>query len=330
MADHIHFPYRSFSHLPFLHVVAESGSWEKYDLDVNYNYKISSQDAHLDVPSEDVEFVGGNHVSTYSQRARGDTWVYLGQTLNATNNRLVVGADSDIAGIPDLFEKKIGTKGMHPGLNDWLYMKQHGLDVDRDDIEFVSQVPYAMGSMDPSFKDGPDPESMPLWHWVRDGKVDAAFVTPPGCIQAARAGLKVIDVEPLPMIWFTTISSSSSFIAKHPDIVERFIKGLIEGVHYFKTHPVETTKIIKEHYTDEGQLDDEMASFLYHDINRLLEPKLYPSMAAISNVYQEAIRQDKDARLVNPMELWDMHHIRQIDDSGFIKELYGNQPIAKK
>ena len=239
MADHVHFPYRSSSHLPFLHVVAESGSWAKYGLDVDYNYKISSKDAHLEVPNEDVEFVGGNHVSTYSQRAYGDTWIYLGQTLNYTNCRLVVPANSDIAGVPDLMEKKIGTRGMHPGLNDWLYCKQRGLDVDRDDIEFVSQVPYAQGSMDPSFKDG-DVERLPLWHWVRDGVVDAAFVTAPGCLQAKKAGLKVIDVDPLPMIWFTTISSSSTFIAKHPDIVERFLKGIMEGVHYFKTHPQES------------------------------------------------------------------------------------------
>lgn len=328
MADHIHFPYRSSSHLPFLHVVSESGSWEKYGLEVDYSYKISSKDAHLDVPTEEVEFVGGNHVSTYAQRAYGDTWVYLGQTLNYTNCRLVVPADSDVAGVPDLLGRKIATRGMHPGLNDWLYCKQRGLDVDRGDIEFVSQVTHAMGSMDPNFKES-DVNNQPLWHWVRDGKVDAAFVTAPGCLHAQKAGLKVIDIDPLPMIWFTTISSSSTFIAKHPDIVERFLKGLMEGVHYFKTHPAESTKIIQRLYMDEGELADDEAGFLYRDINRLLEPKLYPSMQAISNVYQEAIRQNKDARKVNPMELWDMHHLRQIDDSGFVRDLYKNLPTTK-
>ena len=321
MADHIHFPYRSSSHLPFLHVVSESGAWEKQGLDVNYNYKISSQDAHLEVPSEEVEFVGGNHVSTYAQRAHGDTWVYLGQSVNTLNSRLVVRPDSDIIGVTDLMGKKIGTRGMHPGLNDWIYCKQRGLDVDRDDIEFVSQISAPMGSMDPSFQ-GEDENRVPIWHWVRDGKVDAAFVTAPGCVHARKAGLKVIDIDPLPMIWFTTISSSSTFIQKHPDIVQRFLKGLIEGIHYFKTHEAESTKIIQQLYTDEGVLTDDEASFLYHDVAHMLEPKLYPSMNAVSNVYQEAIRQNKDAKLVNPMELWDLHHLRQIDDSGFIRNLY--------
>ncbi len=321
MVDRVNFPYRSYTHLPFLHVVSESGSWEKHGLEVNYNYKISSADAHLAVPNEDVEFVGGNHVSTYAHRARGDTWVYLGQTMNLTNTKLVVRADSQFSGVSDLKGKVLGSLGMHPGLNDWLYLKQRGLDVDRGDIEIVSQTG---ANMDPNSADKPPP----LWEWVRDGIVDAAFVWPPLDLFAQRAGLKVIDVDPLPMIWFTTVSTSSTFIAKHPDLVDRFLKGIIEGIHYFKTHASESTAIIKELYDDEGPLDDEAAGLVYQDLQRLLEPKLYPSMAAIANVYEEAIRQDKDAAKVNPLELWDLHHVRAIDDSGFVDDLYAD--IAKK
>ncbi len=315
MVDHINFPYRSDSHLPFLHVVSESGSWEKYGLDVDYNYKITSADAHLQVPSEETEFVGGNHVSTYAARARGDTWVYLGQTLNFTTCKLVVRPDSGIRGIADLKGKVLGSLGMHPGLNDWLYLKQRGLDIDRDDLQIINQTGL---KMDPDA----DGRPQPIWQWVRDGKVDAALIWPPGSTFAERAGLKTIDVDPLPMIWFTTISSSSTFVTKHPDLVQRFLKGIIEGIHYFKTHPSETTAIIKEMYDNEGVLDDEAAAVVYQDLSRLLEPKLYPTMAAIANVYEEAIRQDKDAALVNPMELWDLHHLRQIDDSGFVADLY--------
>jgi hypothetical protein len=48
-------------------------------------------------------------------------------------------------------------------------------------------------------------------------------------------------------------------------------------------------------------------------------------MNAIANVYEEAKRQDADAKKINPMELWDLHHIRQIDDTGFVDSLYGNR-----
>jgi hypothetical protein len=66
--DRIAFPYRSSSHLVLLHVIAESGSWQKHGLEVDYDRHISSGDAHKMVPTGEVEFVGGNHVSTYADR----------------------------------------------------------------------------------------------------------------------------------------------------------------------------------------------------------------------------------------------------------------------
>jgi ABC-type nitrate/sulfonate/bicarbonate transport system substrate-binding protein len=321
--DKIAFPYRSSSHLVLLHVVAESGAWEKQGLDVDYDQHISSTEAHRAVPLGEIEFVGGNHVSTYGRRARGDGWVYLGQTVNQVNHQLAVRADSEINGLADLQGKKIGTHGNHPSLNDWLFFKQHGLDSDRDDIEFVKQ---ARGGNEPAAATGAAPAERPrLWELVRDRVVDAALLTPPASLFAKAAGLKVIDIEPLPMIHFTTISSSLGFVEKHPDIVERFLKGMIEGIHYFKTKPDQAIRIIRDRSSGRGQMTLEQAAITHRSLAATLEPKLYPRMQAIANVYEEAIRQDRDAKKINPMELWDLHHIRRLDDMGFVDALYGKR-----
>lgn len=322
--DKVAFPYRSSSHLPLLHVISESGSWERHGLEVAYDRGISAGDAHKQIPTGEVEFVGGNHVSTYAHRARGDNWVYLGQTVNYVHSKLCVRADSGINGIDDLYEKKVGTRGSHPGLNDWLYLKQRGLDTDRDEVELINQLKHKKGDMDPvKGKDGEANE--PLYDWVKNKKVDAAFLTQPAAAFAAKAGLKLIDIEPLPMIWFTTVSTSLKFAEKHPDLVERFLKGIIEGIHFFKTERERSIKIIQTKYTKEGKLNKEFATLTYESIADNLEPKLVPSMQSIANVYQEALRQDKDAKKVNPLELWDTHFIRKIDDSGFVRNLYGNK-----
>jgi ABC-type nitrate/sulfonate/bicarbonate transport system substrate-binding protein len=325
--DRIAFPYRSSSHLVFLHVVAESGAWQKYGLDVDYDRRISSAEAHRAVPAGEVEFVGGNHVSTYGHRARGDSWVYLGQTVNQVNHQLVVRENSGIDGLGDLYGKKVGTHGTHPSLNDWLFLKQHGLDSDRDDIEFVNQTKVRKNSMDAEDFAAREKAS-PTWQWVRDGVVDAALLGPPASLFAKAAGLKAIDVEPLPMIQFTTVSSSLGFVEKHPDIVERFLKGLMEGIHFFKTRPEQAIKIIKERCTKHGQMTLEQATITHQSLARVLEPKLYPKMQAIANVYEEAIRQDKDAKKINPMALWDLHHLRRLDDMGFVDNLYGQSDTA--
>jgi ABC-type nitrate/sulfonate/bicarbonate transport system substrate-binding protein len=326
--DKVSFPYRASAHLNLLHVISESGSWAKHGLDVNYDFQVSKSDAHRLVAKGEIEFVGGNHISTYGHRARGDKWVYLGQTLNAVDPKLVVRADSGINGIADLHGKKIGTRGHHPGLNDWLLLKQRGLDVDREDIELVRELPDYISIEAADQLEGAAAEAAknkkraPVWHWVRDGQVDAALLMAPSHLFAADAGLKVIDIEPLPMIWFTTISSSLPFVERNPEIVERFLKGIIEGIHFFKTEPDKSIDIIERRYTKEGQLNRAQATWIYQNLAPKLEAKLYPSMAAIANVYEEAKREDKDARRINPMELWDLHHVRHIDDSGFIDGLY--------
>jgi ABC-type nitrate/sulfonate/bicarbonate transport system substrate-binding protein len=325
--DKIAFPYRSSSHLILLHVIAESGAWAKHGLEVDYDRKIGSVDSQRGIASGDIEFVGGNHVSTYGLRARGNDWVYLGQTVNEVKHQLVVREGSGINGIADLRGRKLGGAGSHPILNNWLYLKQRGLDQDRDDYELVCQELFKPGTMDEVESDKKPP---PLWKWVQDGSVDAAFLGVPASLLAKAAGLKVIDVDPLPMIQFSSISTSMRFVQKHPDIVERFLKGVIAGIHFFKTKPEESTKIIQERYTKSGQLTREQAAFTQQWLAGTLEPKLYPRMSAITNVYEEALRQDKDAGKVNPMELWDLHHIRRLDDMGFIDNLYGRKKGADR
>jgi sulfonate transport system substrate-binding protein len=300
--DTVHFPYRSESHLSFLHVVGESGSWAKHGLKVEYDYFISSEDAHNNVANGSVEFVGGNHLSPYIRRPKGDRWVYLGQSVSLLNHRMVVRPDSGISRVADLRGKIVASKGQHPGLNTWLFLKQNGLAEECKLERFRGETPH--------------------WEFVRDGKADAAFVTPPADIFARRAGMKVIDVEFLPMVWFTTVSTSLAFVEKHPDIVEKFLKGICEGIAYLKTHRAESIKIIKDKYKEEGDLDDETVAHLYDELKNILQAKPYASIQAIGNVYEEAKRQDKTAEQTDPMALWDFHFLRRIDDSGFIDNLY--------
>ena len=300
--DKVQFPYRSESHLSFLHVVGESGSWEKHGLQVEYNKFISSEDSHKNVANGTVEFVGGNHLSPYIRRPEGDKWVYLGQTVSLLNHRMVVRPDSGINRVADLRGKKVASKGQHPGLNTWLFIKQNGL-LGECTIERVRG-------------------ETPHWEFVRDGQADAAFVTPPADTFARRAGMKVIEVDFLPMVWFTTVSTGLPFVEKHPDIVDRFLKGICEGIAYFKTHRAESIKIIKEKYKDEGDLDDEAATHLYDELKMILQAKPYASIPAISNVYEISVEQNKAAEKTDPMALWDFHYLRRIDDSGFIDNLY--------
>ena len=91
-----------------------------------------------------------------------------------------------------------------------------------------------------------------------------------------------------------------------------------------KTQREKSIKIIEERYTRDGKLNRAKAEIAYDALAPLLSTKLFPQMDAIANVYQEAVYKDKDSLKVNPMELWDFHHVRKIDDTGFHDKLYGS------
>jgi NitT/TauT family transport system substrate-binding protein len=298
--DKVKFPYRSDGHLALLHVIHESGSWEKHGLEVEYDLYIGPDEAHAAVQKGEVEFVSGNHISPYPARLKGDRWLYLGQTVNLYSHRLVVRPDSGIEKISDLSGKKVAGSGHHPSLNNWLFLKQNGLDADKGDIQ-LSRV-----------------RGVRLQDLVKSGEADACLVTSPNDVLARRAGLKVIPIPPLPMIYFTTISTGSAFAAKHPDIVERFLKGAAEGIHFFKTQKEKATKVLRDKLEDEER-EPELVEALYNDLAPLLEPTLYPTVAAIQNVFELAVHDHPECAKVNPLSLWNLHYLRALDDSGTFK-----------
>jgi ABC-type nitrate/sulfonate/bicarbonate transport system substrate-binding protein len=321
--DHIHFPYRSSSHLALMHVINESGAWERNGLKVEFDKIISRGDAHDLVPKGEVEFVSGNHVSTYAARAKGDTWQYLGQTVSKNNLFLITRPDAGINKLEDVRGRKFGNRGRHPGLNTWLYLKQAGLNPDTDQVELVTEV------RDESPDGAKKVKGKSLLNMVADSDVDAAFVNQPRTEQARRMGLKVIDIPAQDMIFFMTISSSAKMVAERPDVVKRVLKSVLEGIAYFKIHRDETINILMQKHNKEGDLDLDIATKVYDDLAPRLEPRLYPSLPAVYNVYQEALKQDEkngDAAKIHPLALWNMNFLREIDDSGFVNNLYKDHP----
>jgi ABC-type nitrate/sulfonate/bicarbonate transport system substrate-binding protein len=318
--DHIQFPYRSSSHLALMHVINDSGAWERNGIVCDYDKPISRDDAHELVPKGEVEFVSGNHVSTYAARARGDTWVYLGQTVCMNSLTLVTRHDAGINQLEDCRKRKFGSRGRHPGLNTWLYLKQSGLDPDKDQVEIVREV--RLEGLDKAAK-------KPLLDMVAEGDCDAAFVNQPRAEFARRKGLKCIDIPKQPMVFFMTLSSSMKLVREKPDLVKRTLKSVIEGIAYFKQNREESIKILMAKHRKEGALDRGAAEILYDDIAPRLDPRICPSLDAIFNVYQEALKQDEehgDAKRIHPLALWDFHFLRELDDQGFIKDLYKKNP----
>jgi hypothetical protein len=52
-----------------------------------------------------------------------------------------------------------------------------------------------------------------------------------------------------------------------------------------------------------------------------LQLKPYPTPAGISNSYEIACAEWSGGKGINPITLWDLHWVKQLDDDGFIDGL---------
>lgn len=302
--------YRSHSHLPIWEVMDKAGIWEQVGLKVTFEFCDSSSAAEKALFDGNVDFVSGNHISPYLLVRKGKPIVSLTSPSNSVNDKLV--ARFPIKQVSELRGKRIGDTTLvdsiggyhHPRGNHMLYVMRSGLRL--DEVEFVE-----LTESNKTF------QSMQL-EVVKSGKVDAVFVTG-NTDKFEHAGLHVLSLDRLPMINGPTLTSTLTTLQKKERLAERLVKAQVMGIHFARTRRGETERIL------EGlrQRVPEAKDVAYRSVAKLL-PKPYPDHEGVANAYKLCCLKSPETEEISPMALWDLHYLRELDNSGFIDELYAN------
>ena len=302
--------FRSHSHLPIWEVMDKAGIWEKVGLKVTFEFCDSSSAAEKALFDGSVDFVSGNHISPYLLVRRGKPIVSLTSPSNSVNDKLV--ARFPIKETSDLRGKRIGDTTLvdsiggyhHPRGNHMLYVMRDGLRL--DEVEFVELT-----------ESNNEFHAMQL-EVVKSGKVDAIFVTG-NTDKFEQAGLHVLPLDPLPMINGPTLTSTLTTLQKKAGLAERLVKAQVMGIHFARTRRGETEDIL------EGlrQRVPEAKNVAYRSVAKLL-PKPYPDHEGVANAYKLCCLKSPETEEISPMALWDLHYLRELDNSGFIDSLYAN------
>jgi ABC-type nitrate/sulfonate/bicarbonate transport system substrate-binding protein len=301
--------YRAPSHVPLWKVMEEGGFLEKHGLEMDLgSMEGQRKRAAEGLKSGELDIVSGNHHNLYARRAlNGDPYVHVAQSNNAwRENFLVMG--EGINGLQDLRGKRVAMDDYdgHTGLNVWLYLRLHGLEEGRD-VELVT---------DP--KKGAERARA-----VMDGRYDATFIRAVEQLRARKIGARILEVPPMAMIEGVTLTTTTTYVKTHEQEVRSLILALIDATHFFKTNKAETLAIIKKHCTEllKMQSDEEWDCF-YDTQAASLEEKPYPSIEALQNVFALALKGNPEIKDFNPLTLWDLHYVKEIDDSGYFRQLY--------
>jgi ABC-type nitrate/sulfonate/bicarbonate transport system substrate-binding protein len=286
----------------------KAGIWEQVGLKVNFGFCDSSSAAEKALFDGTIDFVSGNHISPYLLVRRGKPIVSLTSPSNNVNDKLIT--RMPIKQVSDLRGKRIGDTTLvdsiggyhHPRGNHMLYVMRGGLRL--DEVQWVELT-----------QSNKEFEAMRM-EVLKSGKIDAVFATG-NTERFEQAGLYVLTLDPLPMINGPTLTSTLTTLQKKSGLAERLVKAQVMGIHFARTRRGETEKIL------EGlrQRVPECKNVNYRSVAKLL-PKPYPDHEAVANAYKLCCLKNPETEEMSPMALWDLHYLRELDNSGFIDEMY--------
>jgi hypothetical protein len=154
---------------------------------------------------------------------------------------------------------------------------------------------------------------------MKAGEGDVTFVT--GDTQRyEKAGFHVLQLPRLPMINGPTLTTTVTALNKYDRFGERLVLAQVLGIHFGRSRKEETEKILEGLKSREP----EARNVSYNSVAKLAA-KPYPDYRAVGNAYRLCCMKAPEAKEISPLAMWDLHFLRQLDNSGFIDRLYSGQ-----
>jgi len=287
-------------------IAKEAGIFRRRGLDVEIVYIASGPRTIQTLISGgvDVAAIGGG--SGIDAKMAGADTVFVATAVNRVLLYMV--AAPEIRRIEDLRGKSIGATRIGT-LTDFFtryYLRQAGLVPDRD--------VFIRGT-------GGLPETVAA---LRAGQIHAGTFGFPAVLQARAAGFHVlVDYATQGLRYpLSGIVVTQSMIRAREPAVRSFLEGFIEGIHRFRTDPAFAIDVMGRYMRTADRKILEESQRVYASA---FERVPYPNPEDIKLVLVQVGDNNPRARGADPREFVDPRLIREIEASGFIKRLYGEQ-----
>lgn len=153
-------------------------------------------------------------------------------------------------------------------------------------------------------------------------RVQATVLAPPAMYTAQKRGFNILaDVASLGLAYQATgVATTRKLIRENPDLVRRYVRAQVEAVHRFKTDRELGLAVLGRYLRLQ---DKEVLARTYEGAieEHKLPAKQYPTVEGIRTILKPLVDQGK-ARGLNPEDFVDVRFIKELDDSGFIDNLY--------
>jgi NitT/TauT family transport system substrate-binding protein len=163
---------------------------------------------------------------------------------------------------------------------------------------------------------------------MQSGAIDGAVLTPPATNVVRRAGFnEVVDLSRLADADYqhNTFVATRAFIGAQPDVVQRYVRALAQAIHYAWTDKEGTKQIVMRYnqLEDPEGLEEAYLQYFAPDAMMLTRvPTVKPR--SLSVTIDEVATDRPDARRLRYEDLVDDRFVRALEDSGFVRQVYGN------
>jgi NitT/TauT family transport system substrate-binding protein len=151
------------------------------------------------------------------------------------------------------------------------------------------------------------------------GSIDAALLDGVFTHRLRQKGFPVITEFAGANIPFAGqgIVASGSYLMKQPAVIERFLKGLLQGID-FSLAPGNRPAVLKTMTARLRLPDDASAEVGYQDLIRGVEPKPYPSLEGLRNLQRLMRVHNPKVGSIRVEEMVDDRILRRIIEGGFL------------
>jgi NitT/TauT family transport system substrate-binding protein len=156
------------------------------------------------------------------------------------------------------------------------------------------------------------------------GRVQATVLNPPASFIGQKKGLNVLaDVAKLGLAFQNTgVATSRGFSREQPDIVRRYIRAQVEAVHRIYTDKETALRVLTKYFRGNVERDILEKTWELLSEGTLLPKKQYPTLEGLKFILVPLAEKDARARAAKPEDFADSSFIKELDESGYIDNLY--------
>ena len=160
------------------------------------------------------------------------------------------------------------------------------------------------------------------WKKVVSGECIAAFMSPLYLPDALNAGLKILPVPDIPIVGHFAQACLAEFTQKSSATMRAYVKSVLHALAWLTLRPDEAFAALAAELKTAMELSDQVQLRRRFDsVVGGLKIRPYPTPQAIANTYEIATIEFPQAAGLNPLSLWDLHWVKELDDAGFIDDL---------